>query len=92
MRQFENDERRKLAQPAQSTKAFLGVCASAPVRQSPLGTAPNWRGASPAREHYGGLGGLAPRTGARLARLAISPVISPILTASRRPGRRQTPS
>jgi hypothetical protein len=37
MRQSENHDWRRLAQRAQAQEGFRGACASAPVRQSPLG-------------------------------------------------------
>jgi hypothetical protein len=37
MRQFESHDWRRLAQPAHAQEALCGACASAPVRQSPLG-------------------------------------------------------
>jgi hypothetical protein len=37
MRQPENHDWRKLAQPAHAQEGLCGACASAPVRQSPLG-------------------------------------------------------
>lgn len=37
MRQSENHNWRRLAQRAQAQEGFPGACASAPVRQSPLG-------------------------------------------------------
>jgi len=56
MRQSENHHWRRLAQLAQDPEALCGACASAPVRQSPLGDGARLAQQKPLRR-----GRLAPR-------------------------------
>jgi hypothetical protein len=75
MRQSKSHYWRKLAQPAQSPQAVCGACASAPVRQSPLGDGAQLAQQKPSPPRPGNPGKSPPLTDARLAHRLISPLI-----------------